>query len=192
MATQTDSKPTGLGDSSSAQYSLARHEVPLPGSRKEIVIAFESIVSKGGVQKVVVELGKPIQYYQLVSSGPNLPPEELLPDDIWLQIRNNEIVNVEAGTSVNSTSLALLFSGCAYLTESNLKPLKIFCHDSTQLRDWLGLGPLADIDYVLGIETASHPDVPDDVIILAGISWDEDPSTTIGVRLPVDLPRLAT
>jgi hypothetical protein len=181
-------KPVGLGDSSAAQYSLARHEVPLPGSRKEIITAFESIVSQGGVQKVIVELGKPIQYYQLVSTDLGLPPVELPPDDVWLQIRNNEVVNVGAVDSVNSTSLSLLFSGCSYLTERRLKPIRLFCHDLTQLRDWLGLSAIANVDYVMGVETATHPDVPEDAVILAGVAQDDDPTTVIGIRLPVDLP----
>jgi hypothetical protein len=181
-------KPVGLGDSSAAQYSLARHEVPLPGSRKEIITAFESIVGQGGVQKVIVELGKPIQYYQLVSSALGLPPEDVLPDDIWLQIRNNEILNVQEIDSVNSTSLSLLFSGCAFLSDRRLKPIRLFCHDLTQLRDWLGLGANSKVDYVMGIETVAHPDVPEDAVILAGIALDDDPNTTIGIRLPVDLP----
>ena len=50
-----------LGDQPKPDLVLSRFTEPLPSGRREIVAKFESILNRGGVQKVTVQIGKPIE-----------------------------------------------------------------------------------------------------------------------------------
>jgi hypothetical protein len=187
--------PPSLGESALPDLVLSRYEVPLPPTRQELVAAIETILNGNGVQKMVVEVGHPIQVSQLVNRSMAEPPKEYIPsDDLWGQMRNGERLQELTIQRLPDGSLPdgyrALFFAFDELFRKKLKPLRIFYHNENQLRSWLSLSasyPL-NLHNIYGVSTADHLDVPEDAIILVGIAHDENPETLTGLRVPVDLP----
>ena len=179
------SNPLSLGDVDKPELVLARLEVPLPTTRRDIVMAFESILNQGGVQKVVVEIGKAIQISKLVNKNGLEAPIEAPQDDFWNQVRNGRMEELEEPGTTGYETLFLAFSS---LTIRRLRPKVIFCHNYAQLRRWLKLDDIYPVDFLFGLETTEQQDVPEDAVIIAGTGADEtDPANTIGIRVPVDI-----
>jgi hypothetical protein len=182
---QTTSRPPSLGDVDKPELVLARLEVPLPETRRDIVMTFESILNQGGVQKVVVEVGKPIQVSKLVNKNGMEAPLEAPEDDFWNQVRNGRMEELEEPGANGYETLFLAFSS---LTIRRLKPKIVFCHDFSQLRRWLKLDDIYPVDFLFGIEAVEQIDIPEDAVIVAGTGQDEsDPASTVGIRVPVDM-----
>ena len=179
-------RPPSIGDGDKAEYVLSRVEVSLPSTRREVIATVERLLNEGGVQKLVVEVGRPIQVTRLVDKGSMLPPEEAPPDDFWNQIRNGRME--EMNYLSNKDGLYHLFHASQVITTRKLKPKVLFIHDWTQLRTWLGVDDMFPVDMIFGIEAAVHKDIPEDAVILAGTSYDEtDVANTLGIRIPVEL-----
>lgn len=182
------SKPQGIGEmKTSGEWKHVHFEMPLPGTRKEVVESFSDILNLGGVQKVVVELGKPIAVDRIVDAKTDvfLPPApEDVPDDFWGLVRNGRIEQMQH--FVNKDGYVHLFEAFALITARKLRPRILFVHDHAQLRQWLELSETFPVDYVFGVETAKQPDIPDDAVILAAVGTDEAPA--LGIRIPVDMP----
>lgn len=160
-------------------------EVALPPTRRDIVATVERLLNEGGVQKLVVEVNRPIQVTRLVDVSTALPPEETPPDDLWGQIRNGRMEEMKPKPGMDA--YRLLFSAFQSITTRKLKPKILFAHSAAQLRAWLGVDGMFPIDMIFGIETATQPGIPEDAVILAGTSYDElDPTNTLGIRIPVD------
>lgn len=172
-----------LGETEKSELVLTRFEVDLPASRQEIISTIESILVKGGVQKVVVEIGHPIQVTRLVDKASISAPQEELPDDFWNQVRNSRIEELD--TSRYDNGYVYLFHAFALLMIRKLKPKMLFCHDHEQLRKWLKLKDIFPVDHIYGTETAPRADVPEDAVILAATSYDE--VEVLGIRIPVDI-----
>jgi hypothetical protein len=179
------SSPPSLGDVEKPELMLTRFEVPLPSTRREIVAAFESILNQGGVQKVVVEVKRPIQVSKFVDKNGMEAPVDAPQDDFWNQVRNGRMEEFRAGTT---NPYELVFNAFSSMTTRKLRPKILYYHNETQLRAWLGLSELFPIDFAFGIETAKQADIPEDAVVLAGTGLDEtDPTNTLGIRIPVEV-----
>lgn len=180
--------PTQLGELEKPDLQLVRYEEELPRSRKELVAKFQTILERGRVQKVVVELGKPIQVSQLVDKSMMAnPPVEDVADDVWSQLRNGEMDELQLPKiEPEPDGFEVLYYAFAELTKKKRKPIMVFCHDLGQVRAWLHL-PAGPLESLYGIELTINSDVPEDAVILAGIAHDENPLTTTGLRVPVDI-----
>lgn len=175
-----------LGDVEKRDLVLTRSEVELPATRREIVAAFESILNQGGVQKVVVEIGRPISVSRLVDRESALAPPELPPDDFWNQVRNGRME--EMTLFEKRDGFYHLFAAFSLVTIRKLRPRMLFCHDVAGVRSWLNLPDNHPMDWVFGIELTAKQDVPDDAVILAATPYDEtDVQNTLGIRIPVDV-----
>lgn len=180
------SRPRSLGDVEKPDLTLVRFEVPLPDSRREIISAFESILNQGGIQKVTVEIGRPIQVAKLVPADGSEPPIEAPSHDLWSQVHNGRMEELE---SPGATGYETLFIAFSSLTIRKLKPKAIFCHSFSHIRRWLKLDDIFPVDFLYGLEAVALPDIPEDAIIIVGTGFDEsDPANTIGIRVPVDVP----
>jgi hypothetical protein len=192
------SKPPSIGDAA-PEFVLSRYEEPLPETRREVVTLFSSILNRGGVQKVTIELGRPIQVVQLVDKSMAVPPTEAPVDELWAAIHNSKMEeflvpeNMKlwmTGTkSEKWSSFMTLFFAFAELSGKDLKPKALFCHDYGQLQQWLYLPDRFRVSSVFGIDAKEEADVPEDAVILAGVPQDENYLNTVGLRVPVDLPR---
>jgi hypothetical protein len=183
------SPPVGIGDSTRAEFVLSREEHPLPGTRKEIVARIETLLSLGGVQKLVVELGRPIRLDRMVDRN-NLanPPADAPPDDLLNQIRNGDLT--EMVTEKSWTPYQVLFHAFSKVSARRMKPAAIYCRDFGAMRKWLGLPPAFDLSQVCGVDGILSKDMPDDAFILAAVSYDEtNVDSVLGIRVPMDFPK---
>ena len=180
--------PAGIGDESRAEFALAREEHPLPATRKELIARIETLLSLGGVQKLVVELGRPIRLDRMVDKGSLAgAPIEAPPDDLLSQIRNGEMQEM---TTMGSWSpYQVLFFAFHTVATRKLKPAAIFCRDFGLMRKWLKLDNNFDLTTIFGIDAIRSMDMPDDAFILAAVSYDEtNTEATLGLRVPMDMP----
>jgi hypothetical protein len=181
--------PPSLGDTGHVEYALSRFEVPLPESRKEKVAAFETLLNQGGVQKLVFEIGRPIQVTKLVNKDElSTAPPEAPADDLWKQVRNSRMEEL-LHKPVGEDPCRTLLHAFSDLADYKLKPLMLFCHDHVQLKKWLQLPEKWNVDTLYGVETSPQPDIPEDAVILVGISFDENYESLLGMRIPVDIPK---
>jgi hypothetical protein len=181
-------RPLSLGDEAKTDYALSREEHPLPTSRKEIMARIETLLSLGGVQKLTVELGRPIRVDRLVDrSALAGAPVEAIPDDLLSQIRNGEMGELRALSKW--TPYEVLFHAFRAISDKKLKPAAIYCRDFGVMRKWLGLDNGFNLDQLFGIDSILSRDMPDDAFILAAVSYDEtNYDATYGLRVPMDLP----
>jgi hypothetical protein len=184
--------PQSLGDQPKPDLVLTRFTEPLPGGRREIIAKFESILSRGGVQKVTIALGKPIEIVQLVDKSSMLPPVESPADDLWDVVRSSNLEELRIADMYSiPDAYELLFHAFAYLDRRKLRARMLFVHDYPLLRTWLRLPETANVDAVYGVETAKQAHAPEDAVILVGVPYDEDNIQDIlGLRVPVDVPVL--
>lgn len=181
-------RPPSIGDTEKAEYVLSRTEVPLPGTRREVVATVERLLNEGGVQKLVVEVGRPIQVSRLVDKSSYLPPQETPPDDFWGLVRNGRIEELAVKSAWGDDAYKVLFHSFAAIATRKLKPKVLFVHHYDQLRKWLGVDDIFPVEQIFGIEVALQRDVPEDAVILAATSYDEaDTTNTLGIRIPVEI-----
>lgn len=180
--------PPSLGDQPKPELVLSRTEVELPRTRKELVSTFESILVLGGVQKVVVELGKPIQVVRLVDKSSMPPVLDAPENDLWAQLRNNTLEELLLDTGVDP--YRVLYHGFERLAGRKARPAAIFVHSHEQLRQWLKISTRTGPSMIFGVDVIEEADVPDDAAILVGrVAVDPNLDQVVGVRLPVDLPK---
>lgn len=178
-------RPPSIGDGEKSSFVLSRSEVALPPTRREVVATVERLLNEGGVQKLVVEVGRPIQVSRLVDAATYMPPEEAPPDDFWGQIRNGRMEELKVKPGLDA--YRLLFAAFQSITVRKLKPKMLFVRTFSNLRAWLGVDDMFPVDIVFGLDVATQSDVPEDAVIIAGTSYDEaDTTNTIGIRIPVD------
>lgn len=179
-----------LGDSPQPDLVLSRYSEPLPGSRREIVAKFESILNRGGIQKVTVSVGKPIEVVQLVDKATMAPPVDMPSDDLWDVVRNAGLEELKVKNAYGiPDGYELLFHAFAELEKRKLKPKMLFVQDLSVLRTWLRLPTNFPVAAVYGVETAKQANAPEDAVILMGVPFDEeDLLSSLGLRIPVDLP----
>lgn len=184
-----------LGDKEPTEYVLVRTEEPLPKGRKELVARFENILSRGGVQKVVIELGRPIQISQLVDrSQAPAAPEQLSDDDLWARAYNKEFealtVTAPSFGTVDFEPYASLFHAFHSLTTRRLVVKAVYVHHYGALREWLGLGPAFSLEQVFGVDVAVNAEMPEDGVLLVGVSPDPaDTETAVGLLVRMDTQR---
>lgn len=163
-----------LGDSS-AQMQKVQETFPLPGNRKELVIAFERILNLGGVQKVVVDRTAPIKVTRLVMAPPSAGevPEELQDDDIVSAARNVEME--EFSFIENLSPFEYLYHAFHTLSLRKLKARTMVVASITALQKWLKANYVSE---VYGIEVREHKEIPEGVLLLVATGAD-DPETIV-------------
>lgn len=183
------SKPIGLGE---AKISLKRVQetFDLPEDREGIVARFQNILSKGGVQKVVVEIGHPIKVDRLVRAGESIGEAQELPDDdLMSAIRNGELTDFPQSTP---NAFAYLFQAFHMLGQKRLKPKTFIVHNTDELKKWLQLDAYIDVRELFGVEVITHPEVPDFTALLVASNPDESDAGTYALRLTLELPKEKT
>lgn len=182
-------RPAALGDPEPSSYVLTRYEEPLPKGRKELLARIENILQRGGVQKLVVELGRPIQVSQMVDASQAPPPVEVPPDDLWARAYNNEMFVLDHDMMVRDQKpYVQLFQAFHELYVRKLKPKMFYCVDHKRVRDWLGHGPLFKVDQLFGVEVVPTAEMPEDGLLLVGVSYDELDPGVQGILIRMDIP----
>lgn len=179
--------PASLGDSGTIPFTKVRETVELPKSRKALVSTIEAILESGKVQKIVVEVGKPIVVEKYVEGASGPPLDETPPDDFFMAARNAEMIEIpEADTPLESLLLAF-----DELFNRGLKPKAFLTKTAWSVSQWLGLGG-PRLSNILGIELIPVKDLPMDVVLLLA-SLETDPDVvTLSIRIPIPLAKEAT
>lgn len=183
--------PPSIGDGDKAEYVLSREEHILPKTRKEVVARIETLLGQGGVQKLIVEVGRPMQLFRLVHKDEyTSPPPELPADDVWNQLRNGKLEDLDAKSSLSPHQL--LFFAFDQVVKLRLKPLQFFIADEKLVRRWLKLEENYALRQMFGVDVSMVKEVPRDCVVLAAGSHDALNPDVYGVRIPVDLPKKET
>lgn len=170
-----------LGDESRS-LKLVRESYDLPPVRKEVVGQFEKILNLGGVQKVVVQIGQPIQVDRFVSkdSLPELP--EATEFDLFASARNAEMHELKGTDSLSSYEC--LFRAFYVISQKRLKPRALLVLSDKNLRKWLNIDDLLDVTEIFGVETKISPSIPDETALLVASKTDDKDSIEFSVVIP--------
>lgn len=170
--------PPSLGDIGKQKLSIKTEEVPLPQSRKEIVSAFEGILSQGGVQKVVVEVGRPIRVSRYAPDASE-PPPDMVDDELFANARN---ATMEEFFVDHVSFHEYLFKTFHLLSQKNLRPRAFLMSNKALLRSSLGVDSLWDLSEIFGVEVSKVDEVPPDVLLLAASRLGEE-EIVLSIRL---------
>lgn len=168
----TVSPPASLGDEKGAQFRIIADERPLPNNRKEIISSVESILGLGGVQKLVIELHKPIKFFRAVVGDVNEIPSEILDDEEFANVRNAEIQEFLNITTISTHEH--IFKGFQYLTQKRLKARSFLYNSPLILRSALGLDAHTAITELFGVNAIQSDEVPADVLLLSATRYGEE------------------
>lgn len=174
-----------LGDSPNVSLVKLQETFPLPNSRKEMVTAFEHILSLGGVQRVVVEYGAPIKVTRLVKppTESDEVPEEMQDDDIVSAARNAEMEDFFIADLLPANYLLQAFH---VLSKKKLKAKTVVVNNLQALRAWLELGKGFDVSEIFGVGTVSHKEIPDGVLLLVASPADDVDLVSFSLRLEME------
>ncbi len=171
-----------LGDAPDITSKLVREEFPLPRGRSPLIAAVERILSGGGVQKLVIEMGKPIKVLRRVRA--ELPgeeaPEELYEDDMMAAVMNTEIQDFIFTEQLSPYEY--LFRAFGSLSRKHLIP-RCILGNLNQLKTWLHVDELTEI---YGVEIRQHKEIPDGVMLLVGAKADEPDIIVHSLRLDMN------
>lgn len=177
-------RPPSIGDAGAERYSLVKEEYPLPKSRQEILTAVGRILNLGGVQRLAIRIGEPIQVYRAVSANGEVPTtlEELEAEDLYSQVRNSPMEAFEFKVK-DQSSFELLFVAFQTLAARGLAAKSFMTRDPKLLKAWLGLGALDSVATVYGVPCMTHADIPEDILLLVATSPESPDSVALTLRL---------
>ena len=177
-------RPPSIGDASSERFSLVKEEYPLPKSRQEVLAAVGRILNLGGVQRLAIRIGEPIQVYRAVSINGEVPTtlEELEADDLYAQVRNATMEAFEFKVK-DQSSFEMLFVSFQTIAARGLIPKNFIVSNLKMLRAWLGVGALDSMTTIYGVPCLTHPDVPEDILLFAAASPESPDNVAFTLRL---------
>lgn len=176
----------GLGDDAVPDVVVVREEYPLPGTRKEIVDLIFSVLSGGGVQRLIVALKEPMQVFRAVPKGDARVPQEIPPDELLLAARYAEMHEFNFAQELPAHEH--LFRAFAWMTARRLKPRALLVSSTKELRRWLEVDDLFDLTEVFGLEVKEDPEVPEDTALFLGIVPGIQDRVSASLRLSMNLP----
>lgn len=165
--------PPAIGDAPEVQYKLIKESETLPDNRKAIVSTFEKILQRGGVQKVVVQLGKPIEVFRNVQKleEDETVPEEVLEQDLFNAARNAEMTPFSPPSEeVHPLEYVRLAFGL--FSRSRLKPKAFLIHQWKELFEWLGIDH-TDAGEIFGVPVYQHQEMPDRAMLFMASHFDD-------------------
>lgn len=154
----------GLGQGT-PDLKVVREEHPLPGKRKDLLAAFESIIKRGGVKKFVIELGQPIRVERYVRYDEVGPELEITNDDIYFAVRNAHIVPVSFDKETAVDGMQTMFHLFQRVWDQKMVPKTLLVNNVDVFFEWLGIGRPTLKNNAFGVDLVSHKEVPDDVLL---------------------------
>ncbi len=179
-------KPPSLGDAYKGLRRVKKH-VPLPNSREEIIAEFSKIIGLGFVQKIVLELGKPITYERLVREDelPDLPQE--IDEDLFYEARNAEMYDYSKPLKI--TNFEYLFKAFSILSQRRLKPQSFIVKSLKELNLWLGLEEFVQLPDLFGIPVFIDHRLPEGVALMTATKSAAEQNIALSIRLTLDSPK---
>lgn len=152
---------------------VVKEEYPLPGNRKEVLIACENILKKNGVKKLVIELGQPIRVERYVKYDAVGPSQEIIEDDLYFAVRNADIeVYVPGGPDEPIDGLRAMFYLFNKARSRGLVPKAILVNNYEAFYKWLDIRDIK-AESAFGVDIAFHKEVPEDVLLFVCSKSDE-------------------
>lgn len=170
--------PPSLGDSAESKYMIVREKIELPKTRKEIMAAIENTLNLGGVQKIIVELGKPIHIERMMRSEE--APADLPDDDLFVAARNAPMQTVPFSSPLQAFALAFRM-----LRQESLEPMVLYVFSLQLFFARLNIdmpGRSTEGIEIFGVEVREHPEVPQDAALLLGV---DDGIVLMSIRLEI-------
>lgn len=170
-----------LGDDDRQELKLVVDSRPLPKTREERIAAFGTILSLGGVQKVVFEAGQPIKFSRFVKKeATSEEPKDASQDELFDAVMDNPVEEY-----VFPKTLPLheyLFKAFNNVSRRKMRPLYFFVNNLDLLRQALGVDSLWDLDELFGVPVRLSEQVPDDVLLLSA-GRSEDGAIKLSLRM---------
>jgi hypothetical protein len=180
--------PPSLGDENKATYRLIQESFPMPEGRKALLAGIEQILVSGGVQKLIVRVGHPLQVVRAVKEGTVEPvPTELIDDDLMAAVRNCEMEEFPIAQGV--TPYEYLFRAFLHLNKARVEGMslqpKVFIFKKLEFaKQWLGQSYLPDI---FGVEITQHAEMPEDGLLFVAASATDIEDVKFSLRMEIDL-----
>lgn len=174
-----------LGDEVKRKLHLTTEERALPPTRKEIVSAFEGILAQGGVQRVVVEIGKPIKVSRYVQESAD-PPPSMREEELFDNARNSTMEEFAPEKSMSSFH-DYLFKAFYIITQQKLRPRAFLVSNLSLLRTRLGVDKLWNLGELFGVEVVKAEEIPPDVLLLTASQYGEE-DVVLSIRMLLSIP----
>jgi hypothetical protein len=182
-------KPASLGDEAEQKYRLIQEAFPMPPGRKQLISGIEQILSGGGVQKLVVQVGQDIKVTRAVKDDGNLDaPVELLEDDLMDAVRNSEMVEflMEEGDS----PYEYLFKAFREVSnrqvdKARLQPKVFIVKKMNQLTRFLDVPNLSDL---FSVEVTEHKEIPEDTMLFVTANASDIEEVKLSLRMELNTP----
>lgn len=188
-------KPPSLSDLSDndPKYVLISDTVLLPNSRKEIIDSFQQILSLGGVQKVMIEIGRPIQFTRLVREDLIAPEARLTEEDPLDAVRAGEVeefhLSGELLTDREISPLEILFHAFTQLDEQHYEPKMVVVGSWAAFRAWLTMPLTANLNKMFGVKVVRSATAPDDAVFISGAMPAEPDRIAYTLKIDLELPK---
>lgn len=182
------SKPSeiqSLGEEPLApKFRIIGEERPLPKTRKELVSTFEAILSLGRVQKVVIDISKPIKFFRAVTDDLGEIPEDISENEEFANVRNAEIREFNA-KGKDYDLHEHLFLAFQFLTQERLKPKSFLFNSTSNIKVCLGMEAQASLTEIYGIDCVRVDEVPAESLLLSATRHgEEEIILTLRILLP--------
>lgn len=155
MAERTASS---LGIAPPPGYRLVREEVPFPPTRELRFLAIQEILAKN-IQRLVVEVNKPIAYFRVVKAD-EAGLDEITDEDLFVQARNAEMVEFPPEEAPEELPFIIIQNAFKELRTRGLEPLAFLIGNAVDTSRWLFGRPM-EISQIFGVRTVRHGEVPE-------------------------------
>lgn len=174
--------PPSLGDEKKQSLKLIHEEFPMASPRKALVQQFEAILNQGGVQKVTVEVGKPLKVSRYTAQD-QVGPLEMKSNDLYASARNGEIQEFDS-TALDSFH-EYVFRAFGLLTQKRLTPRAFLVSNIPLLRGNLDVDKFWDLSQLCGVDVMQVDEIPKDVLLLTASEAGED-DIKLSLRMLMD------
>ena len=169
---------------------LKREEHPLPEGRSAIATTIQNLLDRGGVQRIIVEVDKPIRIDRWVPKDPNdqtMDKDMPVPETAGLSLfrlatsEEGELADLEDADE-EATPEECLFLAFQQAGDCGYRPLAIYANNEKSFRKWLKKPRGFFMKTILGVEMRYQTDVPEDTIMLiAGEYISDEPGKLYSV-----------
>jgi hypothetical protein len=160
-------------------YRLVKEQLPAPPNR-ELLLA--EIQAATPFQRLVVEAQRSITFYRYVKAD-EADLDEITDEDLFVQARNAEMVELSPESEKEMEPLHLLFRAFREIRTRGLVPVAFLYVDPKAVADWLGCRP-SELVEVFGVRGVRHGEVPEGVLLfLSSVPGENDVAFSLRISI---------
>jgi len=146
-------------------------------------------LNEGGVQKLLIEVGKPIKLERLVKRTADDPEVNVRIDNPYEAAKYSKMDELEIDD--DQSYLMKLFMASAMLSSNGCRPVFLITSSLSNLRKRLGISRFVPVETVFGIESIEEVEVPEETDLLCGRLISENSEilpvlVDMTIRIPTD------